>query len=98
MTELEEQKKKKKPMRFQKVVVSLLLLTVLLFTICMIILFCATEFHQMPDSLITAFYGFAGSEALFLTLIKNTETKYDTDKPEEAGEIDEPNWDGGERE
>ena len=70
-------KKKSKKIKFQKVVVTALLISVVLFTVCMIYIFCLTEYHVVPDTLITAFYSFAGSEALFLAGIKFTDTKYE---------------------
>ncbi len=54
--------------------VTLLLLTVLAFTITMIVVYVKTG--GIPDTLVTAFYAFAGGEAGFLGLIKYSDNKY----------------------
>lgn len=66
---------RKKP-KFSKVAVTLLLLTVLAFTITMIVVYVRTG--GIPDTLVTAFYAFAGGEAGFLGLIKHSDNKYNS--------------------
>ena len=68
-----EQKNKPK-MKYSKIVITSLLITVVVFTIVMIVIFC--RMGSVPDSLIAAFYAFAGGEAGILGLIKHGETKY----------------------
>lgn len=67
----------KKKIKYSKVVVTSLLLTVLLFTIVMTVIFCVKG--AVPDSLVTAFFVFAGGEAGILGLIKHGDTKYSVD-------------------
>lgn len=68
-----EQKNKPK-MKYSKIVITSLLVTVLIFTVIMTVIFCYKG--MVPDSLIAAFYAFAGGEAGILGLIKHGETKY----------------------
>ena len=72
--------KKKDKAKFSKIVVVSLLVTVLLFTIAMILIFCLTEYHTVPDTLISSFFIFAGGEAGCLGVIKFGDTKYDKTK------------------
>ncbi len=60
--------------QYRKVVTSLLLLSVAAFTIAMIVVYIRTG--GVPDTLVTAFFAFAGGEAGFLGLIKYGDTKY----------------------
>lgn len=58
---------------FSKTVVSLMLLAVLLFTVIMIIIFCAKG--EVPDQLVICYFGFWGVEGGALAWIKNVKTK-----------------------
>ena len=60
--------------KYSKVVVALLLIAVAAFTVAMIWIY--REQGGVPDSLVAAFYAFAGGEAGFLGLIKHSDTKY----------------------
>ena len=62
--------------------VTLLLLTVLAFTITMIVVYVKTG--GIPDTLVTAFYAFAGGEAGFLGLIKHSDNKYNSGSSSDA--------------
>ena len=76
MAKQKRKKSKKDKAKFSKIIIACLLATVVAFTVAMIFVFCLTEYHTIPDTLVTAFYSFAGSEALFLAGIKFTDTKY----------------------
>ena len=65
--------------KYRKVVTSLLLLSVAAFTIAMIVLYVRTG--GVPDTLVTAFYAFAGGEAGFLGLVKNSDNKFNGEPP-----------------
>jgi len=67
-------KRKAKP-KFSKNVIVLLLLSVLIFTVTMTVIYVITG--GVPDTLITAFYAFAGGEAGCLGLIKYSDTKFE---------------------
>lgn len=74
----------KNPIRFSKKVVFAVLISVLAFTITMIVVFL--RMAAVPDTLVTAFFAFAGGEAGVLGLIRIGESKYD--KPQTMpGEI-----------
>lgn len=60
--------------QYRKAVTSLLLLSVAAFTVTMIVVYIRTG--GVPDTLITAFFAFAGGEAGFLGLIKHSDNKY----------------------
>ncbi len=60
-------------MKFSKKCTALMLLSVLIFTIIMIIVFCAKD--AVPDELIIAFFAFWGIEGGAMAWIKNTDTK-----------------------
>ena len=60
-------------MKFSKMCTALMLLSVLIFTIIMIIVFCAKD--AVPDELIIAFFAFWGVEGGAMAWIKNTDTK-----------------------
>lgn len=60
-------------MKFSKAVVALMLLAVLVFTVIMIIIFCAKG--DVPDQLIICYFGFWGVEGGALAWIKNVKTK-----------------------
>lgn len=80
-----KKKRQNKPkVRYSKMVVSCLLITVLLFTITMTVIFCYKD--SVPDSLVTAFFVFAGGEAGVLGVIKHGETKYSVNEPTEYDE------------
>lgn len=67
-------RRKKTGLKYSKVVVALLLIAVAAFTVAMIWIY--REQGGVPDSLVAAFYAFAGGEAGFLGLIKHSDTKY----------------------
>ena len=62
--------------KFSKVIVVALLLFTVLFTVAMIAVFITCG--AVPDSLVTAYFAFAGGEAGFLGLIKYGDTKFTT--------------------
>ena len=62
-------RRKKTGLKYSKVVVALLLIAVAAFTVAMIWIY--REQGGVPDSLVAAFYAFAGGEAGFLGLIKH---------------------------
>lgn len=64
-------------MKYSKIVITSLLVTVLIFTVVMTVIFCYKG--SVPDSLIAAFFAFAGGEAGILGLIKHGKTKYTND-------------------
>lgn len=69
--------------QYRKVVTSLLLLSVAAFTIAMTVVYIRTG--GVPDTLIAAFFAFAGGEAGFLGLIKYSDNKYgSTDQSDPA--------------
>lgn len=65
---------KKKRIKFSKIIVSLVLLSVLVFTVTMVAVFVRSG--SVPDSLVTAFFAFAGGEAGVLGLIRYGDAKY----------------------
>ena len=77
-----------KKIKYSKFIITCLLISVLLFTVCMTAIFCVKG--AVPDSLVTAFFVFAGGEAGILGWIKYGDTKYSVDMiPEEEVEFDE---------
>ena len=83
-------RKKKTGLKYNKVVVALLLIAVAAFTVAMIWIY--REQGGVPDSLVAAFYAFAGGEAGFLGLIKHSDNKYggDGNNNNDAGGGDPP--------
>lgn len=73
--------------KYRKVVTSLLLLSVAAFTIAMIVLYVRTG--GVPDTLVTAFYVFAGGEAGFLGLVKYSDNKFNGEPPTGEGGPDD---------
>lgn len=69
-------RKRKTGLKYNKVVVALLLIAVAAFTVAMIWIY--REQGGVPDSLVAAFYAFAGGEAGFLGLIKHSDNKYNS--------------------
>ena len=69
-------RRKKTGLKYSKVVVALLLIAVAAFTVAMIWIY--REQGGVPDSLVAAFYAFAGGEAGFLGLIKHSDNKYNS--------------------
>ena len=67
-------RRKKTGLKYNKVVVALLLAAVAAFTVAKIWIY--REHGGVPDSLVAAFYAFAGGEAGFLGLIKHSDNKY----------------------
>ena len=67
-------RKRKTGLKYNKVVVALLLVAVAAFTVAMILIY--REQGGVPDSLVAAFYAFAGGEAGCLGLIKHSDNKY----------------------
>lgn len=63
------------PMKFSKKVVTAVLISVVLFTIAMIAVFL--RMGAIPDTLVMAFFTFAGGEAGVLGVIRYGESKYD---------------------
>lgn len=64
---------KRNALRFSKVVIALVLVSVAIFTVSMTVIFCITG--GTPDTLITAFFAFAGGEAGVLGFLKWAERK-----------------------
>lgn len=76
--------KKPDPMKFSKKVVAAMLISVAAFTVAMIAVFL--RMGSVPDTLVTAFFAFAGGEAGVLGLIRYGESKYDnSDGPPSSG-------------
>ncbi len=73
--------------QYRKAVTSLLLLSVAAFTVAMIVVYIQTG--GVPDTLVTAFYAFAGGEAGFLGLIKYSDNKFNGDPPTGEGGPDD---------
>lgn len=78
---------KNQQVKFSKLVILSVLIAVLVFTVTMIVIFCLTADHTVPDTLITYFFIFCGGEAGCLGLIKYGDTKYD--KQDTAGTTDD---------
>lgn len=82
-----KRKRKKKinlpKIQYRKAVTSLLLLSVAAFTVTMIVVYIQTG--GIPDTLVTAFFMFAGSEAGFLGLIKYSDNKYSDNSDDTPG-------------
>ena len=76
-------RRKKTGLKYNKVVVALLLAAVAAFTVAMIWIY--REQGGVPDSLVAAFYAFAGGEAGFLGLIKHSDHKYSGSRDTDAG-------------
>lgn len=75
-------RKKKTGLKYNKVVVALLLIAVAAFTVTMIFIY--REKGGVPDTLVTAFYAFAGGEAGFLGLLKHSDNKYSSDNSDDT--------------
>lgn len=60
--------------QYRKVITSLLLLSVAAFTVAMTVVYIQTG--GVPDTLVTAFFAFAGGEAGCLGLLKHSDNKY----------------------
>lgn len=78
--------KQKNPdnMKFSKKVVAAMLISVAAFTVTMIVVFL--RMGSVPDTLITAFFAFAGGEAGVLGLIRFGDAKYDnSDSDDDSG-------------
>lgn len=67
--------RKSDPVKFSKKVVAAMLISVAAFTITMIVVFL--KMGAVPDTLVTAFFAFAGGEAGVLGLIRFGDSKYD---------------------
>ena len=81
-----KRKRKSDPTRFSKKVVAAVLVAVLIFTITMVATYIVTG--GIPDTLVTAFFAFAGGEAGALGLIRYGKAKYekqDTSSDSSAG-------------
>lgn len=76
MAAAKKRTRKKKPsaLKFSKVAVTALLLSVAAFTVAMIAVFVRTG--GIPDTLVAAFFAFAGGEAGCMGLIKYSDNKY----------------------
>ncbi len=82
-------RRKKTGLKYNKVVVALLLIAVAAFTVAMI--YTYWKKGGVPDTLVAAFYTFAGGEAGFLGLIKHSDNKYNgNNNTDDAGGADPP--------
>ena len=86
-------RRKKSGLKYNKVVVALLLIAVAAFTVAMIWIY--REKGGVPDSLVAAFYTFAGGEAGFLGLIKHSDNKYGGGGGSTTGTSDPPDTGSG---
>lgn len=78
--------KKPDPVKFSKKVVAAMLISVAAFTVAMIVVFLKKD--AIPDTLVTAFFAFAGGEAGVLGLIRFSDSKYDnTDSRDDSGGV-----------
>lgn len=71
--------RKPDPMKFSKKVVAAMLISVAAFTVTMVVVFL--KMGSVPDTLVTAFFAFAGGEAGVLGLIRFGDSKYDNNDP-----------------
>lgn len=71
--------RKPDPVKFSKKVVAAMLISVAAFTITMIVVFL--KMGSVPDTLVTAFFAFAGGETGVLGLIRFGDSKYDNNDP-----------------
>ena len=81
-----KRKRKSDPTRFSKKVVAAVLVAVVIFTVAMVVVYIKTG--GVPDTLVTAFFAFAGGEAGALGLIRFGKAKYekpDTTSDNSAG-------------
>lgn len=76
MVKLRGKREAPDPTRFSKKVIAAVLFSVAAFTITMIVIYVKTG--GIPDTLVTAFFAFAGGEAGALGLIRYGKAKYDT--------------------
>ena len=76
-------KRKSSSNRFSKKVVPAILVAVAAFTVTMIVVYVKTG--GIPDTLVTAFFAFAGGEAGALGLIRYGKAKYDTTNNSDTG-------------
>ncbi len=76
-------KRKSSSNRFSKKVVPTILVAVAAFTVTMIVVYVKTG--GIPDTLVTAFFAFAGGEAGALGLIRYGKAKYDTTNNSDTG-------------
>lgn len=86
-------RKRKTGLKYNKVVVALLLVAVAAFTVAMIWIY--REKGGVPDSLVAAFYAFAGGEAGCLGLIKHSDNKYNSSGGSTTTNDNPPGSDGG---
>ena len=70
-----KRKRKSDPTRFSKKVVAAVLVAVVIFTVAMVVVYIKTG--GVPDTLVTAFFAFAGGEAGALGLIRFGKAKYE---------------------
>lgn len=78
-------KRKSSSNRFSKKVVPTILVAVAAFTVTMIVVYVKTG--GIPDTLVTAFFAFAGGEAGALGLIRYGKAKYDTTNNSDTGGV-----------
>lgn len=84
-----KRKRKSDPARFSKKVVAAVLVAVVIFTVAMVVVYIKTG--GVPDTLVTAFFAFAGGEAGALGLIRYGKARYtDTNNSSDAGGQDPP--------
>lgn len=74
MAKRRRKRKTHDPVRFSKKVIAAVLLSVVAFTVTMTAIYVKTG--GIPDTLVTAFFAFAGGEAGCMGLIKYSDTKY----------------------
>ncbi len=75
-------KRGKKALSFSKIVVITLLAFTALFTVAMTVIFLSCG--AIPDTLVTAYFAFAGGEAGFLGLIKYADNKFSPKNPDDS--------------
>ena len=78
--------KKSDPVKFSKKVVAAMLISVAAFTVTLIVGFL--KMGSVPDTLITAFFAFAGGEAGVLGLIRFGDAKYDNNDGSSSSDED----------
>ena len=81
-----KRKRRSDPTRFSKKVIAAILVAVAAFTVAMIVVYLRTG--GIPDTLVTAFFAFAGGEAGALGLIRFGKAKYSNSDSDAGG--DEP--------
>lgn len=78
-------RRRKEPVHAMDVILAVMGVAILLFTVAMIVLFCV--YQQVPDTLVTAFFGCFGAEGGFMAVIMVAK-KIKEDRNEEYQETD----------